>query len=207
MTAEGAPWPFCWRYSTGSVSAVFSRRHLHFRYRSLFCDIWTVMFLRSLPAFLVLPGIAAFVLPPVLAAVDHWRSAVWRQGTIVMVVGLVFLLWCVRDFYVAGKGTLAPWDPPKHLVLVGLSRYVRNPMYMGVLTLLAGWTIFFASPLLAIYTVALAAGFHIRVRLHEEPMLRSRFGDQWERYCASVARWAPRLKAWRSASGRIGEMG
>jgi protein-S-isoprenylcysteine O-methyltransferase Ste14 len=155
------------------------------------------MFLRSLLAFLVLPGIAGFALPPVLAAVDPWRSAVWWQGAPAMTMGVILVLWCVRDFYAAGKGTLAPWDPPKHLVIVGLYRYVRNPMYAGVLILVCGWSILLASPVLAFYTGVLAIGFHIRVILSEEPFLLSRFGDGWKRYRANVGRWVPRLRAWR----------
>ena len=158
------------------------------------------MFLRALLAFLALPGAVAFVLPPLLAAVDPWRSAVLWHGILVMLIGVILLLWCVRDFYVSGKGTLAPWDPPKNLVLVGLYRYVRNPMYVGVITLVAGWSIFLGSPVLTLYTVALATGFHVRVIMNEEPWLSSQFGDEWARYSANVGRWLPRLKPWSNGS-------
>lgn len=158
------------------------------------------MFLRALFAFLVLPGMAAFVLPPSIAALDPWRmGAVWEGGW-VMLAGIVLLLWCVRDFYVVGKGTLAPWDPPKSLVVAGLYRHVRNPMYVGVLTLVAGWAVALASPLLAAYTAALAAGFHIRVVVSEEPWLASRFGADWLRYRSHVRRWLPRLNPWRGGA-------
>ena len=158
------------------------------------------MFIRALLAFLVLPGIAAFVLPPLLASVDPWRTEVLRLGGLVMLLGIVLLLWCVRDFYVSGKGTLAPWDPPKNLVVIGLYRYVRNPMYVGVLTLVAGWSMLLASPVLALYTVVLAVGFHIRVIVNEEPWLSSQFGNEWARYRANVGRWLPRLKPWSGGS-------
>ena len=95
------------------------------------------MFLRALLSFLFIPGIVAFALPPLIAAIDPWRSAIWWQGAPLMLIGIV-LLWCVRDIYVAGKGTIAPWDPPKHLVLAGLYRHVRNPMYIAVLTVVSG---------------------------------------------------------------------
>lgn len=147
-------------------------------------------------AFLVLPGVAAFVLPPLLASLDGWRAGVLWYGVPVMLLGLVVLLWCVRDFYVSGSGTLAPWDPPKNLVVVGLYRHVRNPMYVGVLTLVAGWSILLASPVLALYTVILAIGFHIRVTVSEEPWLQSRFGNEWARYSVNVRRWLPRLHPW-----------
>jgi protein-S-isoprenylcysteine O-methyltransferase Ste14 len=156
------------------------------------------MFLRALLAFLFLPGVAAFLLPPLLAPLDPWRAGFIPQGGILMVLGLILLLWCVRDFYVRGKGTLAPWDPPQILVVVGLYRFVRNPMYIGVLTLVAGWAVLYASPLLGMYAAALAIGFHLRVVINEEPWLRSQFGEDWERYRASVGRWIPRRTPWRN---------
>lgn len=155
------------------------------------------MFISALIAFLVLPGIAGFIMPPLIASLDPWRGAPVWQGSIVMVTGLVLLLWCVRDFYVRGKGTLAPWDPPQNLVVVGLYRHMRNPMYVGVLTLVGGWSVTLGSFLVALYAVVLAIGFHIRVVGNEEPWLRSRFGDDWSHYSANVARWCPRLKPWR----------
>jgi protein-S-isoprenylcysteine O-methyltransferase Ste14 len=155
------------------------------------------MFLRALVAFLALPGLAALAAPPLIAAFDPWRGGTVWAGGAVMLAGLVVVVWCVRDFYVAGKGTLAPWDPPKRLVVVGLYRHVRNPMYVGVLALTAGWAVTLASPVLAIYTVALAFGFDMRVRTYEEPHLASVFGDAWAAYSTHVRRWAPRFTPWR----------
>lgn len=155
------------------------------------------MFARALLAFLVLPGLAAIAVPPIIASVDPWRGPGHRLGVGVMLVGAVVLLWCVRDFYVSGKGTLAPWDPPKNLVVVGLYRHVRNPMYLGVLLLVLGWSIYLASLLVAGYVVVLAIAFHVRVRTHEEPWLSATFPRAWARYSADVPRWLPRLTAWR----------
>lgn len=154
------------------------------------------MFLRALRAFLVLPGLAAFIVPPVLALIDPWRTGVFFLGAFIMLLGLVLLLWCVRDFYVSGKGTLAPWDPPKKLVVVGLYRHMRNPMYVGVLALVVGWSVLLTSPLLMLYALLLAVGFHIRVLTHEEPWLESRFGSEWLQYRSEVSRWIPGLKPW-----------
>jgi protein-S-isoprenylcysteine O-methyltransferase Ste14 len=95
-------------------------------------------------------------------------------------------------FSAAGKGTLAPWDPPRRLVVVGLYRFTRNPMYVGVLTLVLGWTLLLGSPWLAAYVVVLAAVFHLRTVLYEEPHLARLFGVEWERYRAAVPRWLPR---------------
>ncbi|PLY10196.1 MAG: isoprenylcysteine carboxyl methyltransferase [Desulfuromonas sp.] len=150
------------------------------------------MFLRALLAFLLLPGLAAFVAPPLLVRLDPWRGVPIAAGWCVIVLGTLLLLWCVRDFYLSGKGTLAPWDPPKKLVVIGLYRLVRNPMYVGVLTLVAGWALLHASPLLTSYTVLLAIGFHLRVIRYEEPWLAEQFGDDWQRYRTHVGRWWPR---------------
>jgi protein-S-isoprenylcysteine O-methyltransferase Ste14 len=106
----------------------------------------------------------------------------------------------VRDFYVSGKGTLAPWDPPKNLVVVGLYCHVRNPMYVGVLTLVAGWAVVFESPLLVLYALILAIGFHIRVLKYEEPWLASQFGNDWREYSKAVRRWIPRFRPWQGGS-------
>jgi protein-S-isoprenylcysteine O-methyltransferase Ste14 len=158
------------------------------------------MFLRALLAFLVLPGVVAFIMPLVLALIDPWRTGVFLPGALVVLPGIVLLLWCVRDFYVSGKGTLAPWDPPTKLVVVGLYRYMRNPMYVGVITLVVGWSVLLTSPVLMCYALILAAGFHIRVLTHEEPWLEAQFGSEWQRYRSEVGRWLPRLTPWSGGS-------
>ncbi|MFO7540615.1 MAG: isoprenylcysteine carboxylmethyltransferase family protein, partial [Chloroflexota bacterium] len=135
-----------------------------------------------------------------IAAVDPWRGAVWTPGLVPVLVGAFVLLWCVRDFYAAGKGTLAPWSPPKKLVTVGLYRLVRNPMYVGVLTLVAGWALYFSSFLLGAYALFLVIRFHMHVRSYEEPWLAWQFGAEWEAYKAAVPRWRPRLQPWDNGS-------
>jgi protein-S-isoprenylcysteine O-methyltransferase Ste14 len=155
------------------------------------------MLLRALLAFLALPGLAAVLFPPIIAWFDPWRGQAWMPGLSIMLAGAAVLLLCVRDFYVSGKGTLAPWDPPKHLVVVGLYRLVRNPMYVGVVLLVLGWSVCLSSPVLVVYTVALAAGFHIRVIRNEEPWLGSEFGEEWSEYSAAVSRWLPRVSPWK----------
>jgi len=113
-------------------------------------------------------------------------------GGVPFIAGVVVLLWCVRDFYVAGKGTLAPWDPPQHLVRVGLYRYSRNPMYVGVLLILLGWTTGFRTRGLVVYTTVVAILFHLRVLLHEEPWLARTFPNEWLTYKSRVPRWLGR---------------
>ena len=95
----------------------------------------------------------------------------------------------VRDFYVAGKGTLAPWTPPKRLVVVGLYRFSRNPMYIAVSTILLGWVLAFQTRTLLIYAVFVLIAFHLRVVYGEEPWLARKHGRQWLEYRARVPRW------------------
>lgn len=152
------------------------------------------MFARALFAFLILPGMFAGMVPVLVVLSDSKRSGGWRSGLVLVAIGILLLLWCVRDFYVIGKGTLAPWDPPKRLVVLGLYRFVRNPMYVAILILLIGWSITAGSMLLAAYTVVMAVAFHLRVVLYEERRLQELFGPDWQAYKASVPRWIPRLK-------------
>ena len=158
------------------------------------------MVVRALLAFLVLPCLAAVVAPPLIASIDPWRGPPRPPGLAVMIAGASVLLWCVRDFYVTGRGTLAPWAPPKQLVLVGLYRFVRNPMYIGVLLLVLGWALYAGSLFLAGYAVLLAVGFHLRVVMHEESWLESEFGQQWRAYKEEVPRWLPRIRRRKNRS-------
>jgi protein-S-isoprenylcysteine O-methyltransferase Ste14 len=110
-------------------------------------------------------------------------------GLLPLVVGCAGLLWCVRDFYVFGKGTLAPWSPPRHLVVAGLYRHSRNPMYLSVLLILLGWAISFDVRGLYGYALIVAAAFHLRVVFAEEPWLARTHGAAWDDYVRRVRRW------------------
>ena len=110
-------------------------------------------------------------------------------GWLLVAAGLAGLLTCVRAFFVTGRGTLAPWDPPQCLVAVGLYRFTRNPMYVSIIILLAGWSLAAGSTVLGIYAPCLAVAFHLRVVLHEEPWLRRNFPEAWASYAARVPRW------------------
>ena len=147
------------------------------------------MFLRAIVAFAALPGIVAFALP---IAIGVSTNLPVRNATLAAAplgLGTFLLLWCVWEFYVAGRGTLAPWDPPQHLVTTGPYRFSRNPMYIGVVTILVGWCVLWASRTLTIYTILFLCGFHIRVLLFEEPWALGKFGAQWQAYRARVPRW------------------
>ena len=145
-------------------------------------------FASALFAFMALPGLVAFLIPlaVIRAPTVPWTNAL---GFVPLIIGTLLLLWCVRDFYVAGKGTLAPWDPPKHLVTVGLYRRSRNPMYLAVTLILIGWAIGFRSTPLLGYAALMAAIFHLRVVYFEEPFLARTHGEDWTRYRSMVRRW------------------
>ena len=144
------------------------------------------LFWRALAAFLALPGIVAFLGPWLMRPTGTPFRAI---GFAPLAVGIVLLLWCVRDFYVVGKGTLAPWTPPARLVIVGLYRVTRNPMYVAVILILCGWALGFASRDLWIYAGIVAVLFHLRVVLMEEPWLTRRHGEAYMAYKAKVPRW------------------
>jgi len=155
------------------------------------------MFFRALLAFLMVPVVVTGVVPFMLAANDPYKGAGNLSGLLLIGIGLTILLWCVRDFYVSGKGTLAPWDPPKKLVTVGLYRYVRNPMYVGVVFILSGWAVVTASPIILGFTLFLFMAFYLRVKTHEEPWAEANFGAEWLAYKSNVPRWLPQLKAYK----------
>ena len=147
------------------------------------------LLLRAVLAFVALPGMVAFAVPLLLIAPSTRRQELSPWGLAPLGLGVAVLLLTVREFYVAGRGTLAPWSPPRTLVTSGLYRYTRNPMYVGVLLILCGWAIGFRSWPLAIYAAAVAIAVHLRVVLHEEPFLARTHGDAWTAYRARVGRW------------------
>jgi len=147
------------------------------------------LFLKALFAFLALPGMVAFVIPLLLITPASRRVWVEPWGLVPLVLGVVVLALTVREFYVAGRGTLAPWSPPRTLVTSGLYRYSRNPMYVGVLLILCGWAIGLWSWVLAIYAAGIAIAVHVRVLVSEEPFLARTHGAAWTAYRARVGRW------------------
>jgi protein-S-isoprenylcysteine O-methyltransferase Ste14/pimeloyl-ACP methyl ester carboxylesterase len=144
---------------------------------------------RAILAFLALPGIVAFAVPLMLL----WpavRSASPRLiGLLPFGVGVALLLWATRDLLVRGRGTLAPWDPPRALVVSGPYRYSRNPMYVAVVSILVGWSLAYGSLMLAIYALVVLALFQLRIVLAEEPLLAKTQRDEWARYRHRVPRW------------------
>lgn len=160
--------------------------------------------LRAVFFALLMPGTVLIVIPWLLLrgqpSSGHRLDPPAVVGAALAIAGALVLLVCIRDFAVSGRGTLAPVDPPRKLVRVGLYRHVRNPMYLGVLAMLVGEAVFFESPVLGFYAAVVALAFHLFVVLLEEPTLRSSFGADYERYRASVPRWIPRLRPWEERS-------
>lgn len=146
------------------------------------------MLARAVIAFLALPGTVGYLVPILLSPGRTAHGAWAPAGASAIAIGSLLLLWCTRDFYVGGRGTLAPWAPPRRLVVSGPYRVTRNPMYVAVLVVLCGWSLWFASPVLVAYTLAVAVAFHLRVVLYEEPRLRDTFGQRWQEYRVRVPR-------------------
>jgi len=151
-----------------------------------------VLWLRALLFVLLLPGVVGYAVPISIGLrTGREIGALHGLGLPLQLAGTAVLLWCVRDFAVRGRGTLAPVDPPKELVAEGLYRWVRNPMYVGVLTVLLGHALWFGSRALLVYAACVFTAFHLFVLLYEEPTLEAQFGDSYRRYRASVPRWIP----------------
>jgi protein-S-isoprenylcysteine O-methyltransferase Ste14 len=162
-----------------------------------------MLILRALASFLACPAVVAGVVPMLLMRSRAVRPEWFTVSLPVLGLGGFALLWCVRDFYASGRGTLAPWDPPQRLVVVGLYRVTRNPMYVAVLAIVLGWSLLYRSELLLAYAAVLAGLFHWRVRSYEEPQLKLRFGAAWDAYQAAVPRWLPvRRRQPREAASR-----
>jgi protein-S-isoprenylcysteine O-methyltransferase Ste14 len=153
-------------------------------------------------------GTALFVvlLPLQVAGTVPWMLSRWRVrppllglggfrwlGAALALAGLPVLGATIVRFVRQGRGVPAPVLPAQRLVVTGLYRYVRNPMYIAVLSVIVGQGLLFGSAPVLRYAAAVAVGFHLFVLLHEEPSLRSRFGPEYETYCRAVRRWWPRL--------------
>jgi len=157
-------------------------------------------------------GSAVFLVlaPGTLAVYVPWTFTRWHVsppllgflpfrvvGAVLIALGLPVLLDSFARFAIQGLGTPAPIAPPKHLVVTGLYRYVRNPMYVAVVSLIFGQGLLFGSVGVLEYGMVVWLGFHIFVLVYEEPTLRAKFGDEYKEFCANVRRWLPRVKPWR----------
>ena len=158
-----------------------------------------VVWLRSLLFSLVFPGIVIGLVPWLLL---RWFppdkasvNSIAYLGILLAGLGVLAYLRCAWDFAAVGRGTPAPWDPPRRLVTVGLYRFVRNPIFLALVLVVLGEAVYFQARVLLGYAAYVFAAFHARVVLFEEPALRAQFGDAYEEYRVRVPRWLPR---WRS---------
>jgi protein-S-isoprenylcysteine O-methyltransferase Ste14 len=152
------------------------------------------MMARAILAFIALPALVAGLFPWLLSQIPARGLHQRWYGVVPMVIGGAILLASVVSFYRRGRGTLAPWDPPKHLVVQDLYRFNRNPMYVGVVTLVLGWALRTGNPWNYAYAILLPVVFHLRVVLYEEPQLERLFGGNWEAYRRAVPRWGLRFR-------------
>lgn len=161
--------------------------------------------LRHLLSILLLPFVVVVVVPAWLlnlSAVGYTHSAdasllVWLPraiGLALLIAGLGLFSWCVSLFARVGRGTLAPWDPTRNLVITGPYRCVRNPMISGVAAMLLGEALLWGSIALGLWADIFILINHAYFLLSEEPELEKRFGESYRQYKASVPRWIPRLK-------------
>jgi protein-S-isoprenylcysteine O-methyltransferase Ste14 len=154
-----------------------------------------------------------FIAPFTIAGVVPWWITGWQPrypefalpivqaaGALIAALGALMLIDSFARFALKGLGTPAPVFPTKHLVVDGLYRYVRNPIYVGVVAAILGQALIFASPGLVLYGLFIWLGFHLFVAGYEEPTLRATFGDEYETFCKNVRRWIPRLTPWRGGA-------
>lgn len=160
---------------------------------------------RHLFAVAVLPLMMAVVIPVAIASADLARAFPppagfgligWIGGVALLAIGLVLFVTSLRRFAVDGEGTLAPWDPPRRLVLGGPYRYVRNPMISGVIMVLFGEAALASSTALLYWAATFSAVNAVYIPLVEEPQLVDRFGASYEAYRKHVPRLIPRPRPW-----------
>lgn len=153
-----------------------------------------ILLLKNLLFTVVVPGTVAIWVPLLLAGgrppAPGWSFA---AGLGLLAVGGAIYAWCLWDFAAFGRGTPAPIDAPKRLVVRGLYRFTRNPMYVGVLTAILGWAVLYRGPDHLLYALTVGTCFQLVVVLYEEPHLRRIFGREYEDYCARVNRWLPQM--------------
>ena len=111
------------------------------------------------------------------------------------IIGTLIIIQCSVDIVRRGRGTPAHLDPPKILIVNGLYRHIRNPIYFGAVLVHFGTILWFASALMILYTTLFIFSFHVLIVLFEEPVLRHTFGAAYEEYCKRVPRWIPKFKA------------
>src|SRR5437868_12642686 len=164
---------------------------------------------------ILVSAIFAIIAPRTVAGIVPWWISRWKLqapflhfygfrviGVVLIVAGLPVLLDSFAGFALQGLGTPAPILPTRHLVVTGLYRYVRNPMYVAVVGLIAGQALLLGNRALLFYAIIVWMAFQIFVLLYEEPVLRKTYTAEYEVFCRNVPRWIPRLSAWNAPPSR-----
>ncbi len=153
-----------------------------------------VLLIKNIVFTVVVPATVAVYLPLLMTRGRTPDFGILAAiGYVLMIAGGMVYLRCVWDFFAFGRGTPAPIDAPKKLVVRGLYRYTRNPMYVGVLTTILGWSALFRAVDLVVYGLITGTAFHLFVVVYEEPHLQRVFGASYNDYRARVGRWLPRV--------------
>ena len=146
----------------------------------------------------LLPGLFAGYVPWRFFGLSQVRldlgNSVHLLGILVLALGASLLISCIWEFATRGRGTLSPVDPPRVLVVRGLYRYVRNPMYLSVTLIVIGELLLTRSRALLVYWAVWFVAVNLFVIGYEEPALQRRFGVDYERYKKEVGRWIPRFR-------------
>ena len=160
--------------------------------RYLFSLILPITFVVLIPSIFILK-FNNHILSPNLVISEVMLSV----GIFLILLGLGFVIYTNKSFFKVGEGTLAPWDPPKKLVLDGLYRYVRNPMIIGLSMIILGESLIFSSIELFGFFLFVVIFNHIYFVYSEEPGLIKRFGKDYIEYKKNVPRWIPRITPWK----------
>jgi protein-S-isoprenylcysteine O-methyltransferase Ste14 len=162
--------------------------------------------LKSLFFLILVPGVFVILIPLAYLRIGpQVKTGLLAYLAIPLwLVGWTVIIWCFRDFLVKGRGTPAPFDPPRELVTTGPYRYVRNPMYVGVEFALLGNFLWFGYWWMLAYAAFLFAMSHHFILFYEAPGLRKRFGASYEAYLGEVPRWMPRFVPSGQGSGLAG---
>jgi len=154
--------------------------------------------------FVLAPGVVAGLVPWWLTgwqvrSLPAWWLPLRLAGVVLLVAGTAVLVQAFARFVVEGLGTPAPVAPTRELVVGGLYRYVRNPMYLAVLAAIVGQALALGQPVLLPYAAVVAAAFGAFVHWYEEPTLARQFGDRYQAYRRAVPGWWPRRHPWSPA--------
>ena len=157
--------------------------------------------------FIILPFFLIVIPYIFLSSPNHiypFDIGVFRYlGLVPIILGVAIYLWCSHSFVFFGKGAPIQFTPIKNLMVTGLYRHVRNPMYIGALLIIVGEALLFQSKGLIIYALASFVVINFFVQFFEEPHLANKFGETYERYCNSVSRWIPGLRPYREEDSKI----